>query len=147
MEVILLEDLEGVGDKGAMVQVKPGFARNYLLPRKLAIEAGTKAANLYKEFQRQRDRREEKLVEAARAEAARLDGVEINVYAQANEEDTLFGSVTEADVVDALEKAGHSVSKQQVVLEEHLKQLGKYDVRVRIFKDIHATVKVWVLRP
>jgi large subunit ribosomal protein L9 len=147
MEVILLEDMEGVGDKGALVNVKPGFARNYLLPRKLAIEAGTKSANLFKELSRQRDVRDQKLVEAARAEAAKLEGVEVNISAQANEEDTLFGSVTESDIADAIEKAGHAVTKQQIVLEEHIKQLGKFDVRVRVYKDIFATVKVWVLRP
>jgi len=147
MDVILLEELEGVGAKGALVHVKPGYARNYLLPRKLAIEAGTKAANLYKELQRQRDLRDQKKMDVARAEAAKLEGVEVNSSAQANEEDTLFGSVTEQDIVEALEKAGHTVSKQQVVLEEHIKQLGKYDVRVHVFKDLHATVKVWVLRP
>jgi len=147
MDVILLEELEGVGAKGALVHVKPGYARNYLLPRKLAIEAGTKAANLYKELQRQRDLRDQKKMDVARAEAAKLEGVEVNISAQANEEDTLFGSVTEQDIVEALEKAGHTVSKAQIVLEEHIKQLGKYDVRVHVFKDLHATVKVWVLRP
>src|SRR3954465_8787967 len=102
MEIILLEDLEGVGAKGAVINVKPGFARNYLLPRKLAIHSGTKSANLYQELQRQRQVRDDKVLAEARAEAARLDGVEINIPAQANEEDTLFGSITSSDVADAL---------------------------------------------
>jgi large subunit ribosomal protein L9 len=146
MQVILLEDLKGVGDKGATINVKPGFARNYLLPRKLAIPSGTKSANLYSELQRQREVRAQKQVDAARAEAAKLDGVEINISAQANEEDTLFGSVTNADVADALARAGFTVDKRVIELEEHIKQLGKYDVPVRFHGGVTATVKVWVIR-
>jgi len=147
MDVILLEDLEGVGAKGAVVHVKPGYARNFLLPRRLAIAAGEKAANLYKELDRQRGVRDQKRLEEARREAARLNGVEVNIPAQANEEDTLFGSVTNADIADALERAGHKVEKHRIELEDHIKQLGRYEVRVHVFQDVHATVKVWVVRP
>jgi len=147
MEVILLEKLEGIGDKGAVVNVKPGFARNYLLPRRLAITAGTKAANLYQELSRQRDIQSEKRVAEARIEAAKLEGVEINIPAQANEEDTLFGSVTNSDVADALAAAGHKVDKHKIELDDHIKTLGKYDVPVHIYGDVRATVKVWVVRP
>src|SRR5438132_5464648 len=107
MDVILLENLEGVGNRGAVVHVKPGFARNYLLPRRLAIAAGDRAANLYKELERQKQVQDDRLVARAREEAAKLNGVEINIPAPANEEDTLFGSVTTSDVADALAHAGH----------------------------------------
>lgn len=146
MEVILLEELKGLGARGALVNVKPGYARNYLLPRRLAIPAGDKAANLYKELERQKQMQEQKLVVQARAEAARLEGVEVNVAAQANEEDTLFGSITAADVAEALAKAGHAVDRRRVELEEPIKQLGRYEVPVRFFGGVTATVKVWVVR-
>ena len=146
MEVILLDDLEGVGQKGATVNVKPGFARNYLLPRRLAISAGSNAANLYKEMQRQREAQAQKLVLAAQAEAAKLDGFEINIPSQANDEDTLFGSVTNADIAEALGKAGRQVDKHAIQLDEHIKQLGKYDVPVKFYGGVTATVKVWVVR-
>lgn len=146
MDVILLEDLEGLGAKGSMVHVKPGYARNYLLPRRLAIAAGEKAANLYQELERQRQTRSDKRVAQAREEAAKLDGVQVNIAAEANEEDTLFGSVTSSDVADALAKAGHAVDKRKIELPEHIKQLGRYDVPVRIFQEVSATVKVWVVR-
>jgi len=146
MEVILMEDLKGVGDKGATVNVKPGFARNYLLPRKLAITTGTRAANLYQEIERQKSLQADKLVAAARAEAAKVDGLSINIPAQANDEDTLFGSITSADVAAALEAAGHSIDKRRIELEEHIKQLGNYDVTVRYYGGVTATVKVWVVR-
>lgn len=146
MEVILLEDMQGVGAKGATVNVKPGFARNYLLPRRLAIPTGTKAANLYQELERQKSAQTDKLVAAARLEAARLDGFQVNIPAQANEEDTLFGSITNTDVADALKAAGHEVDKRRIEMEEHIKQLGNYDVTVRYYGGVTATVKVWVVR-
>jgi len=146
MDVILLEDLKGVGAKGAIVHVKPGYARNFLLPQKLAIPAGAKAGSLFQEIERQKRFKEDRLVAQARAQAARLDGLEINIPSQANEEDTLFGSVTNADVAEALAKAGHAVDKHQIELPEHIKQLGRYEVPVRFFGGVTATVKVWVVR-
>ena len=147
MQVILLEDLEGLGARGATVNVKPGHARNYLLPRKLAIPATSKAGNLYQELSRQKEAQHEKLVTQARAEAAKLEGLEINIPAQANEEDTLFGSVTGTDVADALSAAGHSVEKRRIEMpEENIKQLGRYEVQVRFMPEVSATVRVWVVR-
>ena len=146
MDVILLEELKGVGAKGALVHVKSGFARNYLLPRQLAIPAGDRAAGLYQEIERQKKYKEDRLVAQAREQAARLDGVEINIPSQANEEDTLFGSVTNTDVAEALQKAGHVVDKHQIELVDHIKQLGRYEVPVRFFGGVTATVKVWVVR-
>ena len=146
MDVILLEDMRGLGDKGAVVHVKPGFARNYLLPRRLAIPAGEKAANLYQELSRQRQVAVDKRVAQARAEAAKLEGVEVNISAPANEEDTLFGSITSGDVAEVLAKAGHPVDRRQVELADHIKQLGRYDVPIRFFGGVTATVKVWVVR-
>jgi len=146
VDVILLETLEGLGARGAVVHVKPGYARNYLLPRKLAIKAGDRAANLYQELARQKQIHEDRLVVQAREQAAKLDGVEVNIAAPANEEDTLFGSVTPSDVAEALAKAGHTVDKRQIALDDHLKQLGRYDVPVKFFGGVTATVKVWVVR-
>jgi large subunit ribosomal protein L9 len=146
MEVILLEEMKGVGAKGATVNVKPGFARNYLLPRRLAIPTGTKAANLYEELERQKSAQTDKQVAAARIEAAKLDGFQVNIPAQANEEDTLFGSITNTDVADALKAAGHDIDKRRVEMDEHIKQLGNYDVTVRYYGGVTATVKVWVVR-
>ena len=146
MEVILLEDLAGVGAKGATVNVKPGYARNFLLPRRLAISSGTRAANLYQELERQNRIQQDKLVALARAAAAKLEGVEVNVPAQANEEDTLFGSVTSADVAAALAGAGHTVDKKMIEMDDHIKQLGRYDVTIKVGSGVTATVKVWVVR-
>jgi large subunit ribosomal protein L9 len=146
MEVILLEDMTGVGQKGATVNVKPGFARNYLLPRKLAIPIGTKSANLYQELARQKEVHTDKLLVSAKADAAKIDGLQINIAAQANEEDTLFGSITNADVADALKAAGHEVERRRIEVPDHIKQLGSYDVAVKFYGGVTATIKVWVVR-
>jgi large subunit ribosomal protein L9 len=146
MEVILLEDMTGVGQKGATVNVKPGFARNYLLPRKLAIPIGTKAGNLYQELARQKEAQTDKMLVAAKADAAKIDGLQVNIAAQANEEDTLFGSITNADVADALKAAGHEVERRRIDVPDHIKQLGSYDVSVKFYGGVTATIKVWVVR-
>jgi len=146
MEVILLDDLQGVSEKGATVNVKPGFARNYLLPHRLAIPTGTKAANLYQELERQKTAQGEKLMSVARAEAAKVDGLQVNIAAQANEEDTLFGSITNADVADALKAAGHEIERRRIEVPDHIKQLGSYDVTIKYHGGVTATVKVWVVR-
>jgi len=146
MQVILLQDLEGVGPKGTTVNVKPGFARNYLLPRKLAIETGSGAARLYQELERQNVIAADRRIAEARAEASKLEGVQVNIPAQANEEDTLFGSITNVDVADALARAGHVVDRRQIEMPEHVKQLGVYDVAIKYFGGVTATVKVWVVR-
>jgi len=146
MEVILIEDLQGVGSKGTTVNVKPGFARNYLLPRRIAIATGTKAANLYQELERQKSLQSDKLTAAAKLEAAKLDGFQVNIPAQANEEDHLFGSITNSDIAEALKAAGHVVDKHKIELEEHIKSLGNYDVAVKFFGGVTANIKVWVVR-
>ncbi len=146
MEVILLDDMKGVGAKGATVNVKPGFARNFLLPRRLAIPVGTKAANLYQELARQKEVQSDKLVDAAKLEAAKFDGLQVNIAAQANDEDTLFGSITNADVADALKAAGHEVERRRIEVPDHIKTLGNYDVAIKFYGGVTATVKVWVVR-
>jgi large subunit ribosomal protein L9 len=146
MEVILVEDLKGVGTKGTTVNVKPGFARNFLLPRRIAIATGTKAANLYQELERQKSMQSDKLTAAAKLEAAKLDGFQVNIPAQANEEDHLFGSITNSDIADALKAAGHNVDKRKIELEDHIKTLGNYDIAVKFYGGVTANIKVWVVR-
>jgi len=146
MDVILLEDLKGLGDKGAMVHVKPGYARNYLLPRRLAIQAGNKAANLYQELLRQSEVRDQKRVLEAKAEAAKIDGVEVNISAQANDEDTLFGSITASDVADAIQaQRGIEVDRRRVGLDEPVKELSELDVTVKLHTGVEATLTVVVV--
>ena len=144
MQVILLEHLEGVGAKGATVNVRPGFARNYLLPRRLAIEVGARAAERYQELERQKDHQAHKRIAEARTEAARIDGLEVNITAPNGQH--YPNEKINADVAEALAKAGHVVDKRKIEMEEHIKQLGRYEVPIRFMADVVATMKVWVVR-
>jgi large subunit ribosomal protein L9 len=139
--------VKGLGDKGSSVRVADGYARNFLLPRKMAIASTSKAAAVYKEIERQREVKNQLVVKAAQEEAARLAGVQVTISAPANEEDTLFGSITNADIADALAKEGHRVDKRAIELEDHLKKLGVYDIPVHLYAGVTATIKVWVVRP
>ena len=146
MEVILIEDMKGVGTKGSTVNVKPGLraqlpaaapARHHHGDEGREPVPGARAPEVGAD--RQADRRGED----RGGQARRLP---VNIPAQANEEDTLFGSITNTDVADALKAAGHAVDKRRVEMDEHIKQLGNYDVTVRYYGGVTATVKVWVVR-
>ncbi len=145
MEVILLEEVAGLGNRGATVKVSPGYARNYLLPRKLAIVAAGETTNLYRTLTRQRETREAKLRQEAEAFAARLQGTHLTIAARASEEGVLFGSVSAAEVSDALGQRGLEVERRQVHLEEHIKNLGVHEVAIRLHGGVTATVTVEVI--
>ena len=145
MEVILREDVKSLGKAGALVRVKPGYARNYLLPRGLAYEAteGNKkrleAESKARETRAAHDRTE------AQDMADKLSAVEITISAKAGEGDRLFGSITTQDIADELAKAGHPVDRRKIELEHPIKQLGEHAVPVRLHSDVHATVRVTIV--
>jgi len=145
MEVILREDVKSLGKAGALVRVKPGYARNYLLPRGLAYEAteGNKkrleAESKARETRVAHDRNE------AQGLADKLSAVSITISAKAGEGDRLFGSITSQDIADELAKAGHPVDKRKIELEHPIKQLGEHAVPVRLHSDVHATVRVTIV--
>ena len=146
MEVILREDVKSLGKAGALVRVKPGYARNFLLPQGLAYEAteGNK-----KRLAAESKAREAKAAvgrSEAQAAADRLSGTTITIEAKAGEGDRLFGSITAQDIADALEKAGHSVDKRKIELEHPIKQLGEHSVPVRLHSEVHASVRVIVVQ-
>lgn len=146
MEVILLEEVTGLGSRGATVKVSPGYARNYLLPRKLAIPAAGKTDTLFKTLARQRETRDARLRAEAEAFAARLAGTHVTIPALAGEEGALFGSVSAADVCEALVRKGLPVERRQVHLEEHIKTLGVHEVPIRLHGGVGATVTVEVVQ-
>ena len=146
MEVILREDVKSLGKAGALVRVKPGYARNFLLPQGLAYEAteGNK-----KRLAAESKAREAKAAvgrSEAQAAADRLAGTTITIEAKAGEGDRLFGSITAQDIADQLEKAGHSVDKRKIELEHPIKQLGEHSVPVRLHSEVHASVRVIVVQ-
>ena len=130
MQIILQEDIEKLGHRGDVVTVKPGYARNFLLPRKLAVEAS--AGNL-------------KAIEKIRASLAKKTATEMDAaQKQAGENDQLFGSVTTGDIADGLESKGFKIDKRQIHTAEPIKSLGDFRATAKVFRDITAEVKVHV---
>jgi large subunit ribosomal protein L9 len=146
MEVILREDVEKLGHRGEVVKVTPGYARNFLLPRKIAV-AATESNKKIVEQEREAYLRREAKVQADAADLGKMLGtVEITILQKAGENDQLFGSVTAADLVAALEKKGYHIDRKKVMLEEPIKTLGDFKVPVKLHKAVTVEVPVHVLR-
>ena len=145
MEVILREHVDNLGQRGEIVKVADGYARNYLLPRKLALLAteGNK-----KQIERERAKFEVKEAEerkVAEAIAARLGAVEIVLARKVGETEALYGSVTSADIASALAEQGFDVDRRKLQLPDAIKQLGEFEVPARLTRDVVATIKVKVV--
>ena len=144
MEVILRETIDTLGRAGQVVKVSPGYARNYLLPRKLAYPATPGNLKVI-EFERQSlIRKEAKQKGEAEQLKELLEKVEIVIRRKVGEQDTLYGSVTNSDVADELEKKGFQIEKRKIHMDDHIKQLGDFEIPVRLFKDVTAVVKLKV---
>jgi len=138
VEVILVDDVEGLGKKGSTVKVTNGYARNFLVPRKLAIPTGGGAARLFIELAKQRDIANDKSKKAAELIAAKYRGVSVEAKAKAGEDGTLFGSVTSADIAELLGKQGLVTDKKKIEIGEAIKTLGEHTVHLKL----HAGVEV-----
>ena len=146
MEIILREDIEKLGRRGQVVKVAAGYARNYLLPKRLAVEA-TEANKKIIEQERQAHLRREAKQQTEAAELAKLiSGVKVTIAQKAGENDQLFGSVTAQDVVNALEKQNFTIERRKVQLEEPIKQLGEYRVPLKLHREVTAEITVEVVK-
>ena len=146
MEIILRQAVENLGNTGDVVNVKPGYARNYLLPHGLAYEATP--GNL-KRIQQERDRldaAENERRGTAQGLAEQLEQVSLTFSARVGEEGKLFGSVTATDIAQQLEAQGYHVEKRQIDLHEPIKALGVYRVPIRLHADVKPEVRVWVIK-
>jgi large subunit ribosomal protein L9 len=145
IEVILREDIRTLGRAGEMVRVKPGYARNYLLPQGLAYEAteGNKK-RIAAETRVKAARNQAERVEAER-EAATLSQVNLSLTGKAGEEGKLFGSITSQDIADALAQQGHSVDRRRIELEHPIKTTGVHAVTVRLHPEVHVELRVSVV--
>lgn len=145
MEVILREDIQSLGRAGDLVKVKPGYARNYLLPHGLAYEAteGNKKRIAAESKARAGRQQGERL--DAEAVAARLGAVALTLTRKAGEGDKLFGSITAQDIASALAAEGHEVDRRKIDLEHPIKTLGNHTVVVRLHPDVHAEVRINVV--
>ncbi len=146
MRVILQENIEKLGERGALVEVAEGFARNYLLPQKLAIAATPGNLKQLERIRARLARRTAAEKSTAEQLAAALSGVTVTLARKAGETDQLFGSVTAADIAEALAAQGCEIDKRRVELDQPIKLLGEYQVPVRLHHSVTGTVKVVVRR-
>ena len=143
MKVILLSDIDRVGARGTVVNVKNGYARNYLFPRKLALEATPAQLKQLNNIKSQLASREAKVTKRLTEQAGKLGLVSIKTSIRMGQEGA-FGAITNADIADLMAKEGHEVDKHSIVLAEPIKAPGVYDVPVKLGHEVSATVKLWV---
>ncbi len=146
MKVILREDDKKLGSAGDVVEVKAGFARNYLFPRNLAVRAdSSQMKRLEHERKILRDKREKHLKQAKQL-AARVDKASCTISVSVGEEDKIFGSVTAMDIAAALAKEGVEIDKKHIHLEEPIKALGVFSVPIKLSPEVETDLKVWVVK-
>jgi large subunit ribosomal protein L9 len=146
MEVILKEDVEKLGHRGEIVKVAEGYGRNFLLPRKLAIEASRANKAVIEQMKAAAVRKSAKEKTGAEALAQQLNEVQLSFDRKVGEKDHLFGSVTSSDIAAALESKGFNIDRRKIHLDDPLKSLGEFHVPVKLHRDVTAHVKVTVSR-
>ncbi len=146
MKVILTSDVEKVGNLGDVIEVKKGFARNFLMPRKLAVEVSEHNLTLMKGRKKKHEKKLEMEKTSAVEQKQKLDGISITMRKKAGENDVLFGSVTTAEIEKELEAKGVSVEKRKIHLEEPIKRLGEFTAKIKLFKEVEAEIKIQVLK-
>jgi len=144
MEIILKQDVENLGHKDQIVNVRPGYANNFLIPQGFAIAATESARKVLAENIRQRAHKEDKIVADANAVAERLNATTITLEAKASEKGKIFGSITAGDVADAIIAKGIEIDKRNVKVDP-IKEVGSYIATVKIYKDIKAEVPLQVI--
>jgi large subunit ribosomal protein L9 len=146
MEVVLKKDHEKLGKAMDVVNVKDGYARNFLIPQGIAVVATEGNRKVVAESKKLSEKREEKKLKEARVQAKKIEKIPCTIKVKVGEEDKLFGSVTTQEIADFLTKEGFAVEKRDIELEEPIKQLGVYSVKVNLYKDEYAKLKVWVVK-
>ncbi len=146
MKIILIQDFKKLGNKGDMVEVKDGYARNYLIPQGIAREATPqviKEIELKKKIEQEKQKRQIEKLKKLKDELSRLS---LTVTVRTGEEEKLYGAVTNIDIAKALRNEGYEIDKSAIILEEPIKELGVYQIPVRLHPEIVAKVKVWVVK-
>lgn len=146
MKVILRQDFETLGKIGEVVDVKDGYARNYLFPRGIAYAALKGNIRALEEEKKAVEKRYQQELKAAEELAAVLEPISVTIPVQVGEEDKIFGTVTTQMIADALKEKGHEIDKRKIEIEEPIKALGIYGVNLKLHPSISAKIKVWVVR-
>lgn len=146
MKVILVKDVPELGEEGDIKDVASGYARNYLFPKGFVVEDTAFNRNRMKDQRKKIGAKKVKKRDEAEALAEELSAISVNITAAAQDNDKLFGAIHETDIGKALEAQGYDIDKKNILLSEPIKAIGVYKVAVKIYEDIHAELKVWVVK-
>lgn len=146
IQVVLREPVKNLGKSGELVRVRPGFARNYLVPRQLAVQATEKNVARLEHEKREALARTAKLRAEAEQTLSKLNGISISIKRSVGADDRMYGSVTAKDIAEALAAAGHVVDRRKLVLKESIRSLGVHEVSAHLASEIHTTFKVEVIK-
>lgn len=146
MKVILRRDYSPLGQFGEVVEVKDGYARNFLIPRKIALRATSQNMKAFEQERQREEVKQSRERRAAEALAEKLASVSLTATVSVGEEDKVFGAVTSQDIVDLLSNKGFDIDRRKIQLDEPLKALGVYDIPIKLHPEVEAKVKVWVVK-
>ena len=146
MEVILLEDFEGLGASGEIVRVKPGYARNYLFPRGIALRSSKKNRAVAEERKINKELKTKRLNKANESLANKINKTELTFEAQVGDEEKMFGAVTSKDIHSALEEKGITLDKNAILLDESIKALGIYHIPIKLDSESETELKIYVIK-
>ena len=146
MKVILRQNIETLGQIGEIIDVKEGYAVNYLIPRKLAYTALKGNIRALEEEKKNLNKKREQELRASELLATELEKISVTIPVQVGEEDKIFGSVTTQMIADALKEKGYEIDKRKIEIEEQIKSLGIYTISVKLHVSVSAKIKVWVVR-
>ena len=146
MKVILLKDIEALGSAGEVVEVKNGYGRNFLIPRNEALVATTANMVQFESRRKQQETLAERDRRAAEALAKKLETESITAQVKVGEEDRLFGSVTAQNIAELLDEKGYEIDRRAIHLEDPIRELGVYNIDVRLHPEVAAAVKLWVVK-
>jgi len=146
LKIILLKDVEQLGQAGEVVEVSPGFARNYLIPQQQALVATDANVAQFESRRKQHEAAAERERRVAEALAKQLEKDSLTAQVRVGEEDRLFGSVTAQNIIDLLKEKGYEVDRRAVQLEEPIRALGVYNIELRLHPEVVAPVKLWVVK-
>ena len=146
MKVILRQNYESLGQVGDIVEVKEGFARNFLIPRKIAYTALKGNVIALEEEKKNFEKKLQQEIQTAEKLAVELEKVSVTIPVQVGEEDKIFGSVTTQMIADSLKEKGYEIDKRKIEIEEPIKSLGIYGISIKLHSNVSANIKVWVVR-
>jgi large subunit ribosomal protein L9 len=144
-EVFLMADVKDLGSEGEVVTVADGYARNYLFPKQLGAPVTDATRRRLVKLQREREAANAEALAQAKAVANKLAGVSVTIPVKTHEGEKLYGSVGESEIADALKQQGIEVDRHSIVLNEHIKELGVFDINIKLLPDVEATIKVWIV--